>query len=60
MGRKKRRFETKISAFLRDFGRIAASSFPHTLKKPVIPIPLQRERDLPIIITNTFMIHSCQ
>jgi len=37
MGRKKRRFETKISAFLRDLGRIAASSFPHTLKKLVIP-----------------------
>jgi len=37
MGRKKRRFETKISAFLGDFGRIAASSFPHTLKKLVIP-----------------------
>ena len=39
MGRKKRRFETKISAFLGDFGRIAASSFPHTLKKLVNPDP---------------------
>jgi hypothetical protein len=36
MGRKKRRFETEISAFFRDFGRIAASSFPYILKKCVI------------------------
>jgi hypothetical protein len=36
-GRKKRRFETKISAFLKDSGRIAASSFPHTLKKTCHP-----------------------